>query len=249
MSSDRPAADRGPQHFATTRWSRVLTAGRQDTASADQALAELCRQYWYPLYAYVRRRGHDADDARDLTQSFFAMLLEKGTVGVADPQRGRFRTFLLASMQNFLAGEWRKQQALKRGGGAEFLSLDFEAAEETFVQEPATGLDPEAAFQRKWALELLERAIGDLERQYADAGKSGLFAALKGTLGGVEPDRPYPDLARELAMSEGALRTAISRLRARWRDRVRALVAETVDDDDLIQDELQGLITALEKDR
>jgi len=245
MPSDHPTADRGPQFFATTRWSLVLTAGRQDTVSSDHALAELCSQYWYPLYAYARRRGHGAEDARDLTQSFFAMLLEKGTVGAADPQRGRFRTFLLASMQNFMAGQWRKQQALKRGGGVELLSLDFKSAEETYAHEPATHLDPEAVYERRWALGLLERAITELEQQYVEKGKGDLFAALKGTLDGSEPTRPYPDLARDLAMTEGALRTAVSRLRARWRGQVLALVAETVEDGSQVQDELQCLIATL----
>ncbi len=246
MPSDRPAADRGPQRFATTRWTLVRTAGRQDTASADRALAELCERYWYPLYAYARRRGHDADDARDVTQSFFAMLLEKGGVGRADPQRGRFRTFLLSSMQNFLAGEWRKQQAAKRGGGTNILSLDFESAEATYTREPATELDPEAIYERKWALSLLERALADLEQQYADLDKREFFIAVRGTVSGAEPSVPYPKLAESVGMSEGALRTAISRLRKRWRTRVRDLVAETVDDESEIQDELQRLISALD---
>jgi len=246
MPSDRPNTDPDPQFFATTRWSLVLTANRSDTESADRALSELCRLYWYPLYAYARRRGHDAEDARDLTQSFFTMLLEKDGLGRADRQRGRFRTFLLSSMQNFMAGEWRKQQALKRGGGLEILSLDFETAEESYAREPATQLDPEAVFLRKWALGLLERAMADLQRQYADADKGDLFAALKGTLDGTEPPRPYPDLARDLDMTEGALRTAASRLHSRWRQRVRELVAETVEDDAQVQDELQCLIAALE---
>ena len=246
MPSDRPNTDPGQQFFATTRWSLVLSANRSDTASADRALAELCRLYWYPLYAYARRRGHDAEDARDLTQAFFTMLLEKNGMGRADPQRGRFRTFLLTSMQNFMAGEWRKQQALKRGGGVEFLSLDFDTAEESYTREPATQLDPEAVFLRKWALGLLAHAMADLQRQYADAGKGDLFAALKGTLDGTEPPRPYPELAHDLDMNQGALRTAASRLHSRWRQRVRDLVAETVENDAQVQDELQCLIAALE---
>jgi len=246
MPSDRPKAHPDPQFFATTRWSLVQKAGRHDTESADRALAELCGLYWYPLYAYARRRGHDAEDARDLTQSFFANLLEKDRVGVADPKRGRFRTFLLSSMQNFLAGEWRKLQALKRGGGRDILSLDFETAEQSYAREPATQLDPETVFLRKWALGLLGRAIADLQHQYLEAGKGDLFAALKGTLDGTEPPRPYPELAGELGMSEGALRTAISRLRSRWRERVRDIVAETVEDEAQVHDELQCLIAALE---
>lgn len=249
MPSDRPAAQRGPrcvqQQFATTRWTLVLQAGRSDTASAGRALAELCEQYWYPLYAYARSRGLDAEDARDSTQSFFALLLEKGGVGVADRSRGRFRTFLLSSMQNFLASEWRKRQALKRGGDADILSLDYDEAEESWLRDPSADLDPEAVFERKWALSLLERALADLERQYDESGRAELFAALRGTVTGAEPPRPYPELAAELGLNEGALRTAISRLRSRWRERIRELVAETVEGEKEIQDELQFLISAL----
>lgn len=236
--------------FNTTRWSLVLAAGEhRSSGDAERALAELCEQYWYPLYAYVRRRGHDADDARDLTQAFFAKLLEKKDLARAEPTRGRFRTFLLTAMKNFLAGEWRKQKAQKRGGAVETLALDFDSAEDAYRLEPTHGQDPEALFHRRWALEVLDRALADLEVSYRKSGKVELFDALKGYVGGGG-GLPYAELAPRLGMSEGALRTAASRLRARWRRRLRELVAETVDcaadhRDERVRDELQYLVAAL----
>lgn len=237
--------DRG--RFATTRWSLVVAAGEGDSERSKRALAELCAQYWYPLYAYARRRGHDAEDARDLTQAFFAKLLEKRDVRVADKQRGRFRTFLLSSMKNFLAGEWRKQSTLKRGGGVEVLSLDFDAAEASYRLEPADGSSPEAIYERKWALALLGQAVGDLRRQYEEAGNLETFEALKGFLGAGDEIVPYSELSRRLDRSEGSLRTAVSRLRARWRQRVRALAAETVQDKIEVGDELGRLIASVDR--
>ena len=232
--------------FATTRWSLVLAAGDSRPEASRRALAELCADYWYPLYAYARRRGYDAEDARDLTQAFFAKLLEKGDLQTADPARGRFRTFLLSSMQNFLGGEWRKERTLKRGGSVELLPLDFDSAEESYALEPSTRLSPEAVYQRRWALGLLERAVADLREEYARTGNGPLFDALKGHLGGESDALPYAELARRLERSEGALRTAATRLRSRWRNRIRELVAETVDDESRIQDEIQNLLAALD---
>ncbi len=223
-----------------------MAAGESRSERSERALAELCSQYWYPLYAYTRRRGHDPDDARDLTQAFFAKLLEKQDLRVADPKRGRFRTFLLSSMKNFLAGEWRKEHALKRGGAAEVLSLDFDSAEECYGVEPSHELSPEAIYHRRWAFDLLERAVTDLQRQYENAGNAELFDALKGFLGGEDEALPYSELSQRLGQSEGALRTAASRLRARWRERLRELVAETVGREAEIQDELRTLIASVD---
>ena len=222
-----------------------MAAGESRSERSDGALAELCSQYWYPLYAYTRRRGHDPEDARDLTQAFFAKLLEKRDLRVADPKRGRFRTFLLSSMKNFLAGEWRKEHALKRGGEVEVLPLDFDSAEESYGVEPSHDLSPEAIYHRRWALGLLERAVSDLQRQYENAGNAELFDALKGFLGGEDEILPYSELSQRLGQSEGALRTAASRLRARWRERLRELVAETVGEEAEIQDELRTLIASV----
>ena len=233
--------------FATTRWSMVLAAGQSGTERSRRALAELCNDYWHPLYAYVRRAGRSEEDARDLTQAFFAKLLEKKDLRVADPARGRFRTFLLSSLKNFIAGEWRREQALKRGGGVEIQAVDFDSAEEWYGKEPSHGLSPEAIYQRSWALGLLERVGADLRDQYEAAGKGELFEALKGFLGGDAGVLPYTEMSQRLGQSEGALRTAASRLRARWRERLRELVAETVNDESEIEDELKSLISALEQ--
>ncbi len=245
MSTDDRSAGEGRRGFVTTRWSLVLTAGESGADGSERALEELCAEYWHPLYAYARRRGYDAEDARDLTQSFFAKLLEKRDLQAADPTRGRFRTFLLSSMKNFLAGEWRKDMALKRGGAVEVLPLDFDSAEESYGLEPSHELGPEAIYERRWALGLLGRAVADLQSQYAKAGNLELFDALKGFLG--EDDAPpYSELSRRLGQSEGALRTAASRLRSRWRKRLRELVAETVGEESEIQDELRSLIASVQ---
>lgn len=233
------------RQFATTQWSLVLAAGESRSDGAERALAELCARYWYPLYAYARRRGHDPDDARDLTQAFFAKLLEKRDLRVADPTRGRFRTFLLSSMQNFMAMEWRKETALRRGGGIELLPLDLDSAEASYGREPSHGLTPEAIYERQWALRVLEQAVSDLRSQYEKAGDLELFDALKGFLGGGDDVLPYSELSRRLGRSEGALRTAASRLRARWRERLRQLVAETVQDKAELGDELDCLIASV----
>lgn len=247
---DTPALPRGarggaaPGRFATTRWSRVLAAGAGGGRS-ERALAELCADYWYPLYAYARRRGYDAEDARDLTQSFFVHLLEKGALGVADPSRGRFRTFLLTAMQNFVNGQWRKRSALKRGGGAETVSIDLRSAEALYRIEPARDLSPEAVYQRRWALGVLDRAVAELRRQYDAAGKGELFEALKDGLGRDEGLPPYAELAARLGLSEGAIRSAVYRLRRRWRDQLRRQVAETVDRESAVDDELRSLLASV----
>ena len=229
--------------FATTRWSMVLAAaGGAPSERADRALAELCAGYWYPLYAYVRRRGYDAEDARDLTQAFFARLLERQGLASADPARGRFRSFLLTALKNFLTSEWRRQAAEKRGGSAEVVSIDAADAERRYLAEPADTRTPEALYERRWALALLDRAVADVRRGYADRGQAELFDAFKVYLGRDAAAVPYADLSRQLDRSEPSLRTALSRLRARWRTRVRELVAETVQDGRLVDDELRDLL-------
>ena len=244
MHSDEMAGA-GRRRFATTRWSLVLAAGADPSERADRALAELCADYWYPLYAYVRRRGYDAEDARDLTQAFFAKLLEKHDLTAADPARGRFRSFLLTSMKNFLASEWRRQATLKRGGDVEVVSIDYEDAENRYRVEPAHALTPEAIYERRWALALLDRAVDDVRTRYAGRGKGELFDALKGYLGHDPGGVPYQELSQQLDQSEVVLRTALSWLRARWRERLRELVAETVQEGHTVDDELRHLLTAL----
>ncbi len=223
----------------------MLAAGAGPSERADQALSELCAGYWHPLYAYVRRRGYDPDDARDLTQSFFVRLIEQRRLAAADPVRGRFRSFLLTSMKNFLASEWRREAAAKRGGVADIVSIDAAVAEDRYRVEPADNLTPEAEYERRWALALVRRALDDVRHGYADRGEGELFDALKAYLGANPRRAPYGELSRRLGRSEGALRTASSRLRARWRTRLREIVAETVQGHRLIDDELDDLVRAL----
>ncbi len=231
--------------FATTRWSMVLAAGAGPSERADRALAELCADYWHPLYAYARRRGYDRDDACDLTQAFFARLIEHRRLAAADPVRGRFRSFLLTSMKNFLASEWRRGSAAKRGGAADIVSIDATDAEDRYRVEPADNRTPEAEYERRWALALIGRAVEDVRRVYADRGQIELFDALKAHLAADMGDVPYDELSRCLDRSEAALRTALSRLRARWRTRLREVVAETVHEQRLVDDELAHLVRAL----
>ena len=208
-------------------------------------LAELCAGYWHPLYAYVRRRGYDRDDACDLTQAFFARLIEQRRLAAADPVRGRFRSFLLTSMKNFLASEWRRESAAKRGGGADVVSIDANDAEDRCRVEPADNRTPEAEYERRWALALIRRAVQDVRRDYADRGQTQLFDALKAYLAADIGEASYVELSRRLGRSEAALRTALSRLRARWRTRLREVVAETVQEQRLVDDELAHLVRAL----
>jgi RNA polymerase sigma-70 factor (ECF subfamily) len=234
----------GGKSFATTHWSLVLAAGRGSRPEASVALATLCETYWYPLYYYLRRRGYRAEEAQDLTQEFFATLLEKGYLKVADPERGRFRSFLLASLNHFLANEWRRRSARKRGGGKPAISLDAESAETRYRQEPAHNLTPEKAYERRWALLLLEKALSTLRDEYAASGKAKVFERLSAFLGGGE-HAAYEKAARELDMTEGAVKVAVHRLRRRCREVLRAEVAQTVADPADVDEELRRLMAAV----
>ena len=231
--------------FLTTRWSMVAAAGRAGTPEARAALSELCSTYWYPLYAYVRRRGHGHDDAHDLTQAFFARVLEKNVVNAADPTRGRFRAFLLGSLKNFLANEWDREHAQKRGGGTATLSLEFELADERFSREPASPLTPEMEYERNWALAVLERALARLESEYARRGKGALFATLKPALVAAEDEGSRAAMGAALGMTEGAIKVALHRLRAAFRESLRQEIADTVGPEADPEDELRNLIAAL----
>jgi RNA polymerase sigma factor (sigma-70 family) len=247
LTPDTPPPAEPPRRagFADTRWSVVLRAGRNDTPRARAALADLCRNYWFPLYAHVRRRGHSAHDAQDLTQAFFARLLEHDTLAGADPQRGRFRSFLLASLNHFLADAWDRTRAQKRGGDREIVPLDLDRAEERFATHPAVGLSPDQAFDRQWALALLETVLGRLEAEWTREGKAGSFAALKQTLTGARGEQPYATLAAELGQTEGAVKVAVHRLRRRYRELLQAEIADTVASHDEEKDEMTTLLRAL----
>lgn len=221
----------------------VLSAGLGGDAQSQQALELLCKTYWYPLYAYVRRRGYEAHAAQDLTQEFFAYLLEKNRLQLANRRRGKFRTFLLSSLENFLAKHWRQANAQKRGGGRFMLSLDFSCGEQRFQLEPANETTAEMIFERRWALTLLDQVWARVEEDFASRGKSEQFAQLKPYI--IGEAAPYAELAAAMEMSEGAVRVAIHRLRRRWRELLREEISHTVADPEDIDDELRRLFQTL----
>ena len=231
--------------FDTTHWSVVLAAGETDSPEAAKALEQLCRSYWYPLYAYVRMQNHSFSDAQDLTQEFFARLVERKSLRLADRQRGRFRTFLLTSLKHFLINEWNKDNCQKRGGGVQFISMDGDTTESRFQAEPADHRSPEKAYERRWALVVLSRVLDQLEAEFAVAEKCEVFAELKPFLTGEGNESSYADIATRLGMTEGNLKVTIHRLRRRYRELLRKEIALTVDDPDAIDDEIRELVAAL----
>lgn len=235
----------GSPIFVTTHWSVVLAAGRNDTTRARDALARLCQTYWHPLYAYVRRLGNSPPDAQDLTQEFFARLLAKNYLAEADESRGRFRSFLLAALKHFLANEWHKARAQKRGGGQIPISIDFGTAETSFHHEPADTLTPEKIYERRWALTLLEQVLQRLRQEYARTGREQLFEQLKPTLTEASRAVRYAEIAVRLNLSEGAVKVAVHRLRLRYREVLRAEIADTVASPGEVEDELRNLFAAL----
>jgi len=240
-------AGRRHGHFATTRWSLVLAAGADGSSPAVlDALGALCETYWYPLYAFLRGRGYSAENAQDLTQAFFARLLEKHAIRHADPARGRFRSFLITSLKNFASNERDRDIAGKRGGGAPILSLDMENAEGRFQMEPPSDETPERVFDRRWALTLLDRVMSRLQAETAARGdKASPFDRLKPYLTGDEPQLSYAQTASELRMSEGAVKVAVHRLRRRFRDLVRDEIAHTVSSPEEVEVELRYLWSAV----
>jgi len=233
--------------FSTTRWSVVVRAGSKDTPDAPDALARLCQTYWYPLYTYVRRLGHSPEDAQDFTQEFLARLLEKNWVGSADKARGRFRAFLLSAMKHFLADEWDKLRAQKRGGGVPTVALEFETAETRYVREPADNVTPEREFELRWALTLLEEVLNRLRAEYEQEGKADLFAALHPCLVGERTAQPYAELANTLGTSEGTVKSAVHRLRQRYRQVLRDEIANTVEGPEEVEEELRHLFAVLSR--
>ena len=231
--------------FQTTHWSLVLRAGGRADRDADSALAALCERYWFPLYAYVRRRVAGAHEAQDLTQEFFARLLEKQYLAAADPQRGKFRCFLLASLKHFLANEWDRAHAQKRGGRVRRLSLDLECGESRLRLEPSHDLTPERLFERQWVLTLLDLVMRRLQGEYESAGKADQFARLKGVLTGDRDRLPYAALAADWGVSEEAARQAASRLRKRYRELLRDEVAQTLAEPGDVDDEIRNLFEVL----
>jgi RNA polymerase sigma factor (sigma-70 family) len=231
--------------FATTRWSVVLAAGHGDSSHARDALGHLCQSYWYPLYAYARRRGHSPHDAQDLTQEFFARLLHGRWVAQADRKRGRFRTFLLSAMQHFLANEWNRAHAQKRGGQQPIASLDETSAEQRYQLEPADTSTPETLFERGWALALLNDVLQRLEEEYCREGKRDWMEVMRPALTAERSSIAYEEIARKLGMEEPAARVAVHRLRQRYRRMIETEVASTVASPDEVKEEMRHLFQAL----
>ena len=231
--------------FNTTHWSVVLQAGANDSPQAAEALASLCRAYWYPLYAYVRRQGRTVEDAQDLTQEFFARLLELNYLRSADRKRGRFRTFLLTSLKHFLINEWKRVNRKKRGSGQKILSLDEEMAESRFTAEPAVDQPPDALYDRGWAAVLLDRALVALRAELEQSGRRDLFDRLKVFVWGEKNALSYAAMAEQLGMTEGAVKVAVHRLRQRYGELLRAEVAQTVTTPVEVEEELRYLVSVI----
>jgi RNA polymerase sigma-70 factor (ECF subfamily) len=231
--------------FNSTHWSVVLQAGDAASPQAGEALEELCRTYWYPLYAYVRRRGYAPEDAQDLTQAFFLHLLQGPFLTRADQTKGKFRSYLLGAFEHFLAKEWRRAHRQKRGGRRAIVALDAEPGEDRYSLEPGCELTPETLYNQTWALTLLEKAITALQAEWVAADKGRLFEELKSLLDGERPETPYSDLAVRLGMGEGALRMAAHRLRKRYGQLLREEIAQTLASPDEIDAEIRFLFAAL----
>lgn len=238
----------GPRQFATTHWS-LVDAAKPDEASqtrAREAFEELCRAYWYPLYAFVRSRGHAAADAQDLTQAFFARIIETGGFASADRARGRFRSYLLGAMKHFLANEWHRAQTQKRGGHVKIIAWEALDPEGRYAGASAPSDDPEHLFDREWALQTIAGALQALRDEMAKAGKSEQFDALKGSLTGQD-ESPRDQIAAQLGMSDGAVKVAVHRLRQRYRTLLRAAIAETVSNEADLDDEMRYLVAVLRR--
>lgn len=244
MCPDKDAWNRTGR-FKTTRWSVVLAAGTRSNPDSDDALATLCLAYWHPLYVYIRRRGYSADEASDLTQEFFARLMEKQYLRQANVERGRFRSFLLAALNHFLANERDRARAQKRSGGRPPLPLEIETAEGLYLREPGDTQTPEHVFERRWALTMLDRVLATLRQEYDASGRGALFDRLKDLLTSGKSEEPYARVAVALSMSEGAVKVAAHRLRRRFGDLLRKEIAQTVPSADQIDDEIRYLFRVL----
>jgi RNA polymerase sigma factor (sigma-70 family) len=231
--------------FATTHWSVVLAAGQSATIDAREALEQLCRTYWYPLYFYLRRCGSSPEDAEDLVQEFFARLLSKDYLGRADPQKGRFRSFLLSGIKNLLCDQHDRSNRIKRGGGKPVVSLDAPSAEARYQLEPVDGSAPDRAFDRSWATALLERAATRLRTEYAQSGRTELFEQLTDFRLDQESQVSYVEAARQLGLSQSAVRSAIYRLRQRHRELVREEIAQTLADPAELEEEVRYLLRVI----
>jgi RNA polymerase sigma factor (sigma-70 family) len=239
------AATRPPDQFATTHWTVVLQAGGAQTSEGRQALEQVCRTYWYPLYAFARRCGEPPEEAQDLTQAFFLHLLTHELIGRADRHAGRFRSLLLAAFRNFMANEQVRAAALKRGGGSQTFAIDSTLGECWLGREPAIGSTPEALFDRAWAMRVLEQALERLASEYNSPNRREVFEQLCPLLEGEKAEGGYATVARRLSTTENTIKWAVSRMRARYRELIRSVIARTVTTPEDLEEEFQHLIAAL----
>lgn len=237
----------GQPFFATTHWSVVLAAAEEESPQAATALDRLCRTYWYPIYAYIRKQGYSPDDAQDLTQGFFAHILSRGFLKRADPNKGRFRSFVLGALRYFLADEWARFQAQKRGGGKLQSVIDTQVGEAKYQREAVDQLDAENIFERRWALALLDRVLERLQKDFQDSGKNAVFDALRGFLIGERGPVTYAEAATKLGMTEGAVKVTVHRMRQRYRELFREEVSHTVDEPAALEDEVRHIFAVLTK--
>jgi DNA-directed RNA polymerase specialized sigma24 family protein len=241
-----PSSDAGERRsvFVTTHWSIVLSAREKDSLRSAAALETLCRTYWYPLYSFLRRLGHSPHDAQDLTQGFFARLLQKDYLQAAASEKGKFRTFLLVALKRFLANEWDREHAQKRGGFEPVVSIDQAIAESRFAAEPSHNDQPDLLFDRQWAVTLLERTMTQLQEEYVASGRAKLFEYLQSCLAREDSALPYSEIAARLKLTEPAVKMAVLRLRARYRELLRAEIAHTVSSPDEIEEEIRLLFAS-----
>ncbi len=245
MSSHDAERPQGHARFATTRWSLVVAAGRSSAPEARAALETLCQWYWTPLYEFARRRGSPSAEAADLTQDFFAVLLEKDYLQTADQDRGRFRSFLLTAFKRFLMNEHDRATALKRGGRVQVVAINADDAESHFCIEPVDNRTPEILFERRWAIMLLDRVLGQLEQEMSEKGRSQLFECCRGCLTGVGLDEQYASIASRCGVTEAAVKVTVHRLRARYRELLIEEVRQTVTSEAEVADELRALMRAV----
>jgi DNA-directed RNA polymerase specialized sigma24 family protein len=237
----------GNRRFATTHWSIVRAVNHEDSSAASSALQELCQIYWYPLYTYIRRQGHDANGAADLTQAFFADLLQREDLKKVDPDLGKFRSFLLTALKHFLINQWDKAKAQKRGGGKSPLSLDFGAADDRYQLEPSHAQTPDLIYQKQWAKTLLERVQQELKSEFAKRGKAHQFDKLQNFLAGKNKEETLAIAAAQLEMSEVAAKVALHRMRQRFGELLRAEIEQTVSTPEEVDIEIQQLFDVLRK--
>jgi RNA polymerase sigma factor (sigma-70 family) len=230
--------------FRTTQWSMVINAGSDDSILAATALEQLCQRYWYPLYACVRRSGYSHADAADLTQSFFARMLEMKSLAGLAPGVARFRSFLLTALKHFVINEWQSAHRLKRGGGKQIVSLD-ESADALYRAEPSHDISPDKLFEKRWALSIIETALGKLRAEFVASENPALFEVLKPALSGEKLEKGYAEVAAAFGLSEGAVKVAVHRMRKRFGEVLRAEVVETIRDPSEVDDEVRYLIQAL----